>query len=83
MFAERSASLEYQRPARFNDQLTVTESVTERRRASLVYEQRVSRLEDEKVPLSSPTIKVACLDAESLAPRPIPEKIMRVSPEVV
>jgi acyl-CoA thioester hydrolase len=82
LFAVRSASLEYQRPARFNDLLTVTVRVTERRRASLVFEQRVSRLEDERGPLCSATIKVACLDAESLAPRPIPEKIMKEIPDV-
>jgi acyl-CoA thioester hydrolase len=82
LFAVRSASLEYQRPARFNDRLSVSVRVTERRRASLVFDQRVSRLDDERGPLCSATIKIACLDAGTLAPRPVPEKILREIPDV-
>jgi acyl-CoA thioester hydrolase len=65
LFAVRSASVDYLRPARFNDLLTVSVRVVERRRASLVFD-----------------IRIACLDAESLAPRPIPEKILREIPDV-
>jgi acyl-CoA thioester hydrolase len=82
LFAVRSASVDYLRPARFNDLLTVSVRVVERRRASLVFEQRVHRLDDERGPLCSAAIRIACLDAESLAPRPIPEKILREIPDV-
>ncbi|MDH3870883.1 MAG: tol-pal system-associated acyl-CoA thioesterase [Gammaproteobacteria bacterium] len=82
LFAVRSASVDYLRPACFNDLLTVSVRVVERRRASLVFEQRVHRPDDAQGPLCSAIIRIACLDAESLAPRPIPEKILREIPDV-
>ena len=48
IFAVRSASLEYLRPARFNDQLLVGVRLAESRRASLSFEQAVTRA-DERV----------------------------------
>ena len=77
LFAVTSASLDYQRPGRFNDQLIVSVRVLERRRASLRFEQVVSRHGDERGPLCTGQIKIACLDAESLRPRPIPERILK------
>jgi acyl-CoA thioester hydrolase len=82
LFAVRSASVDYLRPARFNDLLTVSVRVVERRRASLVFEQQVHRCDDQQGPLCHAAIRIACLDAGSLAPRPIPEKILREIPDV-
>lgn len=77
LFAVRSVNLEYQRPARFNDLLAVTVRVIERRRASLVFEQVVSRVEDDRGPLCTARIRIACLDAASLSPKPVPDKILK------
>ena len=83
LFAVRSASLEYLRPARFNDLLNVSVRLVERRRASLVFEQQVSRLDDDSGPLCTGTIRIACLTAESLAPCPIPTYLLEEIPDVV
>jgi acyl-CoA thioester hydrolase len=82
LFAVKSASLEYRRPARFNDQLAVTVRLVERRRASLRFEQVVSRPGDEGGPLCTAQIRIACLDAGSLSPRPIPAKVYKEIPDV-
>ena len=82
LFAVTSASLKYLRPARFNDQLAVSVRLVERRRATLRFEQVVSRLGDACGPLCSAQIRIACLDAGSLRPRPIPEKVFKEIPDV-
>jgi acyl-CoA thioester hydrolase len=76
LFAVRSASLDYLRPARFNDLLEVSVRLCERRRASLVFEQAVRRAGDEH-PLCTGSIRIACLDAASFRSTPIPEFILK------
>ena len=82
LFAVRSASLEYLRPARFNDLLEVSVRLRERRRASLSFEQVVSRHGDAHGPLCTASIRIACLDAASFSSRPIPEFILKEIPHV-
>jgi acyl-CoA thioester hydrolase len=82
LFAVRSASLEYLLPARFNDRLEVGVRLCERRRASLVFEQVVSREGDVEHPLCIGSIRIACLDAASFRTRPIPEFILKEIPHV-
>jgi acyl-CoA thioester hydrolase len=82
LFAVRSASLEYLRPARFNDQLLVGVRLAERRRASLSFLQEVSRAGEEAQPLCTGTIRIACLAADSLQPRPIPPHLLKEIPDV-
>ena len=82
LFAVRSASLEYLRPARFNDQLLVGVRLAERRRASLSFEQDVCRAGEEAQPLCTGTIRIACLAADSLQPRPIPPHVLEEIPDV-
>jgi acyl-CoA thioester hydrolase len=82
LFAVRSASLEYHRPARFNDQLLVGVRLAERRRASLSFEQEVLRAGDETRPLCSGRIRIACVSADALQPRPIPTRVLKEIPDV-
>jgi len=82
LFAVRSASLEYLRPARFNDQLLVGVRLAERRRASLSFEQVVSRADQQALPLCTGRIRIACLAADSLQPRPIPPHVLEEIPDV-
>ena len=81
-FAVRSASLEYLRPARFNDRLEVSVRLCERRRASLVFEQVVSREGDAGRPLCTGNFRIACLDAALFRSTPIPEFILKEIPHV-
>ena len=82
IFAVRSAQLDYLKPARFNQLLSVSSSVMEAGKASLTFEQTVNLIineEDDKVEsdllLCRGRIKIVCLDANSLKPRAIPASI--------
>jgi acyl-CoA thioester hydrolase len=82
LFAVRSASLEYLQPARFNDLLEVSVRLCERRRASLVFEQVISREDDAGRPLCTGSFRVACLEAASFRSTPIPDFILKEIPHV-
>ncbi len=82
LFAVRTASLEYLRPARFNDLLEVGVRLRERRRASLVFEQLVSRVGDAEGPLCTGSFRIACLVAASFRSTPIPDFILKEIPHV-
>lgn len=90
IFAVRSAQLDYLKPARFNQLLSVSVTVAEAGKASLTFEQTVAVAESvtentiinegasgEKsgVLLCRGSIKIACLDAQSLKPRAIPAPV--------
>ncbi len=72
LFAVRSAKLEFLKPARFNDLLDATVEIRERGRASLTFGQRVCRGTEV---LCEGEVRVACLEAKSFAPCPIPATI--------
>jgi acyl-CoA thioester hydrolase len=82
LFAVRAASLEFLQPARFNDLLSVSLDVVQRGRASLTFKQDVARCTDEQTLLCSGQIKIACLDAASFRPHPIPDYILKEIPDV-
>jgi len=73
----RSANIEFLRPARFNDLLSVSLDIVQRGRASLTFQQQVARCEDEQTPLCSGRIKIACLEAATFRPHPIPDYILK------
>jgi acyl-CoA thioester hydrolase len=77
VFAVRSCSLDFLKPARFNDRLDVTVRVVKAGRASLSVEQQITR---GKELLCEGTVRIACLDARRFAPVPIPESIRRKLP---
>lgn len=72
IFAVRSANIEFRKPARFNDLLQATVRVSRRGKASLTFIQEIRRGDTV---LCEGEVKVACLDAASFAPRPVPENI--------
>ncbi len=72
LFAVRSARLEFLKPARFNDLLQATVQVSQRGKASITFAQEVRR---DELTLCEGEVKVACLDATTFAPRPIPKNI--------
>lgn len=73
LFAVRSVRLEFEQAARFNDVLEVTAQVVRRGGASLSFAQEVRRAQ---ATLCRGEVKIACLEAASFRPRPIPRNII-------
>ena len=74
VFAVRSLSIDYIRPARLDDLLQVRVTVSKLRRASIVFEQTINRVhnsESEDI-LTIGQVKVVSLAATSFKPKPIP-----------
>jgi acyl-CoA thioester hydrolase len=74
-FVVVEANIRYHRPARFDDELVVSVALEELRGASLALAQDVRRGEDASELLISARIRAACLDADSLRPRPLPRAL--------
>ncbi len=75
IFAVRSVQVDYLRPARFNEMLTVSAELVEQGRASLTFKQIIRRNDDETI-LCQGRIKIACLDCNSFKPRPLPVQLV-------
>lgn len=76
IFAVRAVTVDYLRPARFNDLLEVACHLEELNRVSLVFSQEVRRPGTDGQPLCTGKVKVACLDAATLRPRPLPATLI-------
>lgn len=75
-FAVRAIQMDYLKPAQFNDQLIVTTEVLELKRASLIFYQTVIRSAPKREIINTATIKVACLDADSMKVKAIPTQMI-------
>jgi YbgC/YbaW family acyl-CoA thioester hydrolase len=71
MFVVVSAEAEFHRPARYADVVQVSCGVQRATRASLTLQQDIVRSSDALL-LVSGSVRVACLDAETFRPRPLP-----------
>jgi acyl-CoA thioester hydrolase len=85
IFAVHSASIQYKKPARFNDELNVITSIASLGRASIDFKQSVflesshhasSTAASAAGLLSLAEIKVACLSTEKFTPKSIPLSII-------
>ena len=77
MFAVRAVSVEYIRPAHFNELLEVTVEPLALRRASLDVAHRIMRHKpSDNETLVTGKIKLACLNTGSLKPARIPEAML-------
>ena len=74
LFAVRKISIDYNMPASFNDLLNIKTRITEQRKASLLFEQIVFNQTEEIICRAE--IKIACIDSNTLKPKPIPETIL-------
>ena len=74
-FVVVEANIRYHRPARFDDELVVSVALEELRGASLALAQDVRRGEGAGELLISAMIRAACIDADSLRPRPLPQAL--------
>jgi len=71
-FVVRSARLEFMKPARLSDELTVSVELTEKRQASVTLFQQVSK--DDEI-LCAAGIRLAYVDLEANKPQALPEFI--------
>lgn len=76
LFAVRAANVEFLKPGRFNDRLTVISSIASRGGASLVFDHTIARGAAREETLCTAAVKVACIDAATMKPRPIPPAII-------
>jgi acyl-CoA thioester hydrolase len=74
IFVVRSVQIDYLSPARFNEQLQVSAEVSEAKKASLTFEQAVTRGD---AILCKGVIRIACLDAQTMRPKAIPETLFK------
>lgn len=74
LFTVHSVQVDFMRPAMFNDMLEVSAEIREHRRASLTFSQEVRRSGEEQV-LCRGLVRIACVDAQTFKPCPIPEVI--------
>jgi len=73
IFVVRSVQVDYLSPARFNEQLQVSAEVSLTKKASLTFDQVITRGNDV---LCKGSVRVACLDAQDMRPKAIPEKLL-------
>lgn len=73
IFVVRSVSIDYLKPARFNEQILVSAKIIENKKTSLTFEQSITRQHDV---LCSGNVRIACLDAQSMKPKLIPIAIL-------
>ena len=71
-FVVVEANIRYHRPARFDDELVVSVTLGSLRGASVEMGQEVRR---ERELLVSATVRAACIDADTLKPRPLPKAL--------
>jgi len=82
VFAVRSAQIDYLGPARLDDLLTVTTGLKHCGRASMTFAHSISREQQASQPCCRGVIKIACLNATTFRPHPIPANLMKELPDV-
>ena len=76
IFVILDTQVEYKRPGRYGDALTVTARIRERTRATLSFTQEIFRGGVEGELLVTGAIRVACLDAQSYKPKGLPKMLV-------
>jgi len=74
IFVVRSLSIDYLKPALFNDALVVKTSIQKLAKVSIIFEQLIVRESDEQV-LTRGTVKIASFSLVKNRPMPLPEAI--------
>lgn len=74
LFVVHSCEARYHAPARLDDELSVSAEVVELNRVSLRFRQQVRRVNDGQL-LCEGSVLVACVRADTLKPRSIPEAL--------
>jgi acyl-CoA thioester hydrolase len=74
LFTVAKLNLEYNKPAIFNDTLSVSVEMERMARSYLDLTQRVIRTDEELI--CRGTVRIACVDAGTLKPRRMPQKLI-------
>lgn len=79
IFAVRRAELDYLSPARFNDELNISAKIIELKKASMLFEHKISLVSQPQNILCQGKVLVACLRADKFKPCAIPKSIVEVA----
>jgi acyl-CoA thioester hydrolase len=71
-FVVKNASIDYVAPARLDDEIKLTTTIEKLGRASVQFAQQAWRGEQL---LTSASVKVGCVDAATMRPRPLPDEV--------
>ena len=74
LFAVKKLSIDYIKPGRLDDLLTITSQLLTQRGASLVFKQNINNEAGDL--LSQAEVKVACLNATTLKASPMPDALL-------
>ena len=74
LFGVRAVTIEYKKPARLDDQLSVGVDVTELRKASISLDQVITNNMGELIVMAH--VNIVCLHSDSFTPSPVPETIV-------
>jgi acyl-CoA thioester hydrolase len=74
IFAVKNVTIDYKKPGRLDELLTVTSSLVRHRGASITFQQSIKNEKDEL--LTQAEVKVACLNATTLKASPMPEELL-------
>jgi len=75
-FAVVEAQMRYRKPAKYDDLLYANARVESYRGASVVFAQEIRRGAPDGESLLTATIRAACLDSDTLKPRPLPAALL-------
>jgi acyl-CoA thioester hydrolase len=76
MFVVVHADVHFKKPARYGDTLQIGCALKERSRASLTFDQAVTRDGTQEL-LVAGEVRIACLDAIKLKPRGLPDGVLQ------
>lgn len=74
LFAVRNLTIDYKKPGRLDDLLSITSQLLSHRGASITFQQSIKNEKDEL--LAQAEVKVACLNATTLKASPMPEELL-------
>jgi len=74
IFAVKNVTIDYKKPGRLDDLLTITSTILKSRGASITFQQTIKNEKDEL--LTQAEIKVACLNASTLKASAMPEELL-------
>jgi acyl-CoA thioester hydrolase len=74
IFAVKNVNIDYKKPGRLDELLTVTSSLISHRGASITFKQSINNNNNEL--LTQAEVKVACLNAATLKASPMPEALL-------
>jgi acyl-CoA thioester hydrolase len=75
LFVVRSVTIEYKKPARFNDTLTINVLPHDLKPASISFKQDINEQGNEANLYTTSEVNVVCLSASDFTPHPIPRNL--------